>query len=59
MQKITIGRDTDGVDDRCAVCSYPFDRLDRAYLVGGEIVCGRLCADWLTAHEWIEESGGG
>ena len=51
--KITIGRDTDGRDDYCEQCGYPFDPGDTAYGISeyGPIACSKRCAGMLVDTE--------
>jgi len=54
MTKVRIGTDTDGRDDRCECCGYPFDRGDTAYDMTdgfGPLACSKKCADWLVDEE--------
>ena len=54
MKRIRIGTDTDGRDDYCVVCGYPFDRGELAYDMTdefGPLVCSKKCADWLVREE--------
>lgn len=52
--RIRIGFGTDGRDDRCECCGYPFDHGDVAFDMTdgmGPLACSMKCADWLEEEE--------
>lgn len=62
MTPVTIGVETDGRDDFCECCGYPFDPGDKAYDLTegyGPLACGKKCVDWLLKREAKRTEGGG
>ena len=54
MNHVRIGVDTDGRDDRCECCGYPFDPGDMALDLTegmGPLACSRKCANWIIEGE--------